>query len=209
MSSEPSVRDQARSLTSFTPDTRSDVAGSVLRRLWNARHELRNISPALNARFHLRTAEWQGWRVRLWGRPHVVNAGRISLGDRVRIDSTVARIELRTLPGGLIEIGDNVFINYGSSLVASAHVIIRDGCLIGPHVMIWDTDYHRVEDKAWDPSGLPILLEERVWVATRATILKGVTVGHDAVVAAGAVVVRDVPPRTVVAGVPAQVVREF
>ena len=133
----------------------------------------------------------------------------MTIGDRVRLDSTVATLELVVLPGGHLEIGDNVFINYGSSLVSSAHVRVSEGCLIGTHVMVMDCDFHRVEDKAWDTTGVRVVLEERVWLGNRSMILKGVTVGHDAVVAAGSVVTRDVPPRTVVVGVPARVVRKF
>jgi acetyltransferase-like isoleucine patch superfamily enzyme len=66
-----------------------------------------------------------------------------------------------------------------------------------------------VEDKSWDTSGEPIILEDRVWLGNRSIVLKGVTLGHDAVVAAGSVVTKDVPPRTVVAGVPAKVIRRF
>jgi maltose O-acetyltransferase len=139
----------------------------------------------------------------------VANQGRLTVGDRVRLDSTVATLELAVLPGGHLEIGDNVFVNYGSSLVSSAHVRVGDGCLIGTHVMVMDCDFHRVEDKAWDTTGHPVILEDRVWLGNRSIVLKGVTVGHDAVVAAGSVVTRDVPPRTVVAGVPARVVRRF
>ncbi len=75
--------------------------------------------------------------------------------------------------------------------------------------MIMDSDFHRVEDKSWDTSGVPIILEDRVWIGNRSIVLKGVRIGHDAVVAAGSVVTHDVPPRTVVAGVPARVVRTF
>ena len=75
--------------------------------------------------------------------------------------------------------------------------------------MIMDCDFHRVEDKAWDTTGVPIIIEDRVWISNRSIVLKGVRIGHDAVVAAGSVVTRDVPPRTVVAGVPARVVRTF
>jgi maltose O-acetyltransferase len=139
----------------------------------------------------------------------VSNHGRLTIGERVRLVSTVARLELVVLPGGHLEIGDNVFINYGSSLVASRHVKIGNDCLIGTHVMVMDCDFHRVEDKAWDTTGVPVVIEDRVWLGNRSMVLKGVTVGHDAVVAAGSVVTRDVPPRTVVAGVPARVVREF
>jgi acetyltransferase-like isoleucine patch superfamily enzyme len=150
-----------------------------------------------------------GRRVRLHGRPAVVNQGTLTIGDRVRLVSTVATLELATLPGGHLEIGDNVFINYGSSLVSSTHVKVGNDCLIGTHVMVMDCDFHRVEDKVWDTSGAPIVLEDRVWLGNRSIVLKGVTIGHDAVVAAGSVVTHDVPPRTVVAGVPARVVRQF
>jgi acetyltransferase-like isoleucine patch superfamily enzyme len=167
------------------------------------------IWPALNARLRLRSATSLGRRVTLRGRPAVTNDGRMTIGDRVRLVSTVATLELVTLPGGHLEIGDNVFVNYGSSLVSSAHVKIGNDCLIGAHVTVMDCDFHRVEDKAWDTSGAPIVIEERVWLGNRSMVLKGVRVGHDAVVAAGAVVTREVPARTLVAGVPARVVRRF
>ena len=170
---------------------------------------LRLIGPALNARVRLRHATRLGRRVTLRGRPKVVNQGRMTIGDRVRLDSTVATLELVALPGGHLEIGENVFINYGSSLVSSAHVKIGNDCLIGTHVMVMDCDFHRVEDKAWDTTGAPVVLEDRVWLCNRSIVLKGVTIGHDSVVAAGSVVTRDVPPRTVVAGNPARVVRQF
>jgi len=139
----------------------------------------------------------------------VINQGVMTFGDRVRLDSTLARLELATIDGGHLEIGNNVFINFGSSIVAAARVSIGDDSLIGTHVTVMDTDFHRVEDKEWDTTGRPIILERGVWLGNRSIVLKGVRIGHDAVVAAGAVVTRDVPPRTVVAGNPARVVREF
>jgi acetyltransferase-like isoleucine patch superfamily enzyme len=185
-----------------------EVSGrSVLGRLGYLWANLAKIGPVLNARRHLRHATSLGPRVTLYGRPSVVNDGTLTVGDRVRLVSTVATLELVALPGGHLEIGDNVFINYGSSLVASTHVKIGNDCLIGTHVMVMDTDFHRVEDKSWDTSGQPVILEERVWLGNRSIILKGVTIGHDSVVAAGSVVTQDVPPRTIVAGVPAKVIR--
>jgi acetyltransferase-like isoleucine patch superfamily enzyme len=177
--------------------------------LWASRGQLRKIGPALNARRHLRKATRLGNRVTLYGKPKVVNQGTMTFGDRVRLDSSVATLELVALRGGLLEIGDNVFINYGCSLVASTHVRIGNDSLIGTHVMVMDTDFHRVEDKAYDTSGKPVILEERVWLGNRSMVLKGVTIGHDSVVAAGSVVIGDVPPRSIVAGVPARVVRTF
>jgi acetyltransferase-like isoleucine patch superfamily enzyme len=190
------------------PGRDSDIA-SWAARFWAARHKLLLLGPALNARLRLRGAAHMGRRVTLYGRPHIVTQGRMTIGDRVRLVSTVAALELVALRGGHLEIGNNVFINYGSSLVSSAHVKVGADCLIGTHVMVMDCDFHRVEDKAWDTSGSPVVLEERVWLANRSIVLKGVTIGHDAVVAAGSVVTRDVPPRTLVAGSPARIVRTF
>ncbi len=179
-----------------------------LARFGDALRRVRLIGPAINARVRLRSATL-GRRVTLRGDPAVDNAGRMTFGDRVRLVSTVARLELVTLPGGHLEIGNNVFVNYGTSLVAASHVKIGDDCLIGAHVTVMDTDYHRVEDKAWDTTGEPIVIEDRVWLGNRSMVLKGVRIGHDSVVAAASVVTRDVPSRTLVAGVPAKVVRRF
>jgi maltose O-acetyltransferase len=180
-----------------------------LAEFWARRYLVGKILPALNARWHLRHATSRGSRITLVGHPKVVNQGRMTFGERVRLDSTVAKMELVALPGGHLDIGNNVFINYGSSLVSSKHVKVGDDCLIGTHVMVMDTDFHRVEDKAWDTTGESIVIEDRVWLGNRSIVLKGVTVGHDSVVAAGSVVTKDVPPRCVVAGVPAKVVRRF
>jgi acetyltransferase-like isoleucine patch superfamily enzyme len=182
---------------------------SALARLWSVGGQLARIPAVLNARWHLRRANRVGPRVTLSGRPKVVNEGTMTFGDRVQLDSTVAKLELVALSGGHLEVGDRVLINYGSSLVASNHIKIGNQVLIGTHVMVMDCDFHSVEDKTWDTTGEPVILEERVWLGNRSIVLKGVTVGHDSVVAAGSVVTRDVPPRTVVAGNPARVVRQF
>jgi acetyltransferase-like isoleucine patch superfamily enzyme len=183
--------------------------GDLAPRVLAFARQLQLVGRALNARLRLRSATSVGSHVTLRGRPSVSNRGRLTIGSHVRFVSTVATLELATLPGGHLEIGNDVFINYGTSLVSSAHVKIGNGCLIGTHVMVMDCDFHRVEDKAWDTSGSPIVLEDRVWLGNRTMILKGVLVGHDSVVAAGSVVTSDVPPRTLVAGVPARVVRSF
>jgi acetyltransferase-like isoleucine patch superfamily enzyme len=196
------------------PATPQDAAAAATPRgLWSRlRYVLARLDragPALNARWRLRSASHLGRRVTLRGKPHIDNQGTLTVGERVRLVSTVATLELAVLPGARLEIGDNVFINYGTSIVAGNRVTIGDDCLIGTHVMVMDCDFHRVEDKAWDTTGTPIILQDRVWLGNRSIILKGVTIGHDAVVAAGSVVTHDVPAETVVAGVPARVVRRF
>jgi len=162
----------------------------------------------VNGHWQLRSAT-RGRRVTLQGRLALHNQGRLILGDRIRLVSTPFPLEIVTMPGGCIEMGTNVFINFGTSIVASNRVRIGSDCLIGTHVMVMDCDFHRVEDKSWDTTGYPVFIEDRVWLANRCIVLKGVRIGHDAVVAAGAVVTRDVAPRSVVAGNPARVVRTF
>src|SRR5262249_59518708 len=127
------------------------------------------------------------------GRPVLSNEGRMTFGDRVRLVSTVLPLELVTLPGGHLEIGTNVFVNYGTSIVASSHVRIGNDCLVGTHVMVMDTDFHRVEDKAWDTSGQPVIIEDRVWLGNRSMVLKGVRIGHDPAAPPGTVVTPAVP----------------
>jgi maltose O-acetyltransferase len=74
-----------------------------------------------------------------------------------------------------------------------------------------DNDFHRVEPERRHevPESLPIILGENVWLGARVVVLRGVTIGAHSVVAAGSVVTRDIPPRTLAAGVPARVVREL
>jgi len=187
----------------------AEAGRTRLARIRAAFEQLQRGFAALNARRQLHSADRLGPRVTLKGRLALSNRGRLRIGDRVRLVSTPFPLELAILETGRLEIGTNVFINFGTSIVASALVSIGNDCLIGTHVMVMDCDFHRVEDKAWDTTGQPIVIEDRVWLANRSIVLKGVRIGHDAVVAAGAVVSRDVPPRTVVAGNPARVVRNF
>ena len=78
-------------------------------------------------------------------------------------------------------------------------------CAISWGVQIQDTNFHRLRGTI--ETTRPVRIEDGVWIAANATVLKGVTIGQGAVVAAGAVVTKDVPPRTMVAGVPARVIR--
>jgi maltose O-acetyltransferase len=119
----------------------------------------------------------------------------MTIGYRARLELTVATLELFTLPGGHLKIEDGVYMNYGSSFASSAHVRVNNDWLIGTHEMVMGRDSHRVEDK--------------IWLGNRSIVANGVTIGHDVVVAAGSIVSPEVPLRSVVAGVPARVVRRF
>jgi maltose O-acetyltransferase len=169
-----------------------------------------NGRAVLNARWALRGAE-VGDRVRLRGRPAVANRGRMVIGRRVQLVSTIATLELVADPGGLLEIGEATLVNFGCSLVATELVRIGRDCHIGPYTMMLDNDFHRVEPerRLERPPSKPIVIEDNVWIGARCIIMAGVTVGRDSCVGAGSVVTSDVAPRTLVAGVPAKKIRDL
>ncbi len=156
----------------------------------------------LRARWYLRRAQ-VGARVRVWGQPSIEAYGRMIIGERVRLVSTIATTELVAGEHGTLEIGESAFINYGCSIAASQLVRIGPRCNIGTYVIMMDNDFHRLEPERRDerPESKPIILEENVWLGARVIVLRGVTIG------AGSVVTRDVPPRSVAVGLPARVIR--
>lgn len=111
--------------------------------------------------------------------------------------------------GRFTKIGKRVFINHGCSFLDLGGITIEDEVLIGPQVKLV-TENHPLDPKT--RKGLvtkPILIKKNAWIGAGATILPGVTVGENAVVAAGAVVSKDVPDNTVVGGVPAKTLRSI
>ncbi|MCM3268303.1 acyltransferase [Paenibacillus elgii] len=108
-------------------------------------------------------------------------------------------------PGATVEIGDKTFINRRTEFMCKQHIRVGSHCAISWDVSIMDTDYHTIMDGR--PNTKPVIIGDHVWIGCKATILKGVTIGDGAIVAAGSVVAHDVPPRSVVAGVPAKVVK--
>jgi acetyltransferase-like isoleucine patch superfamily enzyme len=132
--------------------------------------------------------------------------GRVELGDRVLLWPGVKLsvggangVPARLTIGSGTDVGDRTQIHCG------AEVTIGAGTLISWDVVIMDRDYHALDADA--EVCRPVRIGERVWIGCRATVLKGVTIGDGAVVAAGSVVTRDVPAGALVAGNPARVVR--
>ncbi len=99
----------------------------------------------------------------------------------------------------------NSFINSDCKIRCHKEINIGDRCAISHDVTIMDADAHSING---EKESKPVTIKDRVWIGTRATILKGVTVGEGAVIAAGSVVIKDVPNNTVVAGVPAKIVKK-
>lgn len=106
--------------------------------------------------------------------------------------------------GALLEIGNNTYLN-GGSVDCCHHILIGDDCAIAGGVHISDNSWHAISDVK-EKKGITI--GNKVWIATNAQIMPGVTIGDGAIVAAGAIVTKDVPAQCMVAGVPAKVVKE-
>lgn len=124
-------------------------------------------------------------------------------------ESTVVFPPFTTNFGRFTRIGKNVFINHGCSFLDLGGITIEDNVLIGPQVKLV------TENHPLDPAtrkGLitkPILVKQNAWIGAGATILPGVTIGENSIVAAGAVVSKDVPDNTVVGGIPAKFLKNI
>ena len=106
-----------------------------------------------------------------------------------------------------ITVGKNVFINSGCTFQDQGGITIGDGALIGHQVSIATINHAIDPEDRGSMTFRPVVIGKNVWIGDHATILPGVTVGDGAIIAAGAVVTKDVPPRAIVAGVPAKVIR--
>ena len=170
-----------------------------------------NVRAVLRAYWYLRHADRVGTKVRVWGRPSIANRGKMCIGDRVRLDSRIATLELVTDAGATLEIETGTYINYGCSIGATRFVKIGPFCTIGTHVIIMDNNYHRLEPQRRQerPDSAPVTLGENVWLGARVIVLPGVTIGDCSVVGAGSVVTRDIPPHSLAVGLPAKVVRSI
>ena len=109
--------------------------------------------------------------------------------------------------GKNIHIGKNVFINMGCKFQDQGGIFIGDWALIGHNVVLATLNHAASPKDRGSMIPAPIRIGKNVWVGANAVILPGVTIGDGAIVAAGAVVNRDVPENTVVGGVPAKVIR--
>jgi acetyltransferase-like isoleucine patch superfamily enzyme len=131
----------------------------------------------------------------------------VHVGDNVLLERDV---RISTGANARVYIGDNSYLGDGCNLLAVKELRIGKKCSISWHVLFMDTSSHPLGFAGEIPETkiAPIVVEDHVWIGCRAVILKGVTVGTGSIIANNAVVTKDVPPRTMVAGNPARVIKE-
>ena len=111
--------------------------------------------------------------------------------------------------GKNIQVGKNVFINACCHFQDHGGVTIGDDCQIGHNVVFATLNHGLTPEDRKTTYPAPIVLGKNVWIGSNATILQGVTIGDNAIVAAGAVVTKDVAANTIVGGVPAKFIRNI
>lgn len=111
--------------------------------------------------------------------------------------------------GKNIFLGKRVFLNSGCHFQDQGGVYIGDGVLVGSQTVFATLNHGIRPEERQDLHPAPIHVEDNVWIGSHVTVLSGVTIGKNAIVAAGSVVTRDVPPDTLVGGVPARVLRHL
>ena len=168
------------------------------------------LRSTMAAKVWLRDCDKVGPKTRTFWRPNIENRGRIEIGARVRLNSNWAPVELVTGPRGHIEIGDGVFVNYGSMISAQQSVRIGAGVMIGNYCIVADTEIPGIGAPP-DGPGMPasaVEIGEGAWLAARVTVLPGTRIGAGAVISAGSVVSGDIPAGAVAGGIPARVIRQ-
>lgn len=146
----------------------------------------------------------------LLGKVTVNKYGELEIGRQFSMIGRPWASQLTVEKGAKLLFGHNVFINSGCGIAATTRIQIGNDVRIGPRTSIMDSDYHRLDaGVSFTDLPKPVIIGDNVWIGTRCTILPGVTIGKNSVVAAGSVVIKDVPENVVVAGVPAKVIREL
>ena len=147
------------------------------------------------------------WCVKIFGAP-------IELGDYVNVVASADRkvrlaVWSEEKDRGRIRIGDYCLISPGVRIGSAHEIIVGDNCMMAHGAYLTDSDWHDVYNRITIGKTAPIKIENNVWVGDSAIICKGVTVGENSIIGAGAVVVNSVPSNCIAAGNPAKVVKQL
>ena len=111
--------------------------------------------------------------------------------------------------GRNIKVGKSVFINQNCTFMDRGGITIDDNALIAPRVNLITINHCIEPSRRRDVYSKPIHICKNVWIGAGATVTQGVTIGENSIIAAGAVVTKDIPPNVIAAGVPAKVIRKI
>jgi acetyltransferase-like isoleucine patch superfamily enzyme len=162
------------------------------------------VRQRLKAVWSLRKVSQRGKRCVVFGSP-IVDASDMVVGDEFKVWSG-PRVTL--ISGwGKIRFGDRCFVNTGSTIIAVEEITVGDDVAFANEVYVMDSDSHGVEGRPHRQA--PVRIGNGCWIGARAMIMPGVTLGDRVLVAAGAIVTKDVPDDCLVAGNPARVVRQL
>ena len=154
----------------------------------------RRLVGELNTGYHA-PDEVRALLERIWGQP---------------LDASVRMFPpFHTAFGKLTRVGREVFINFGCTFLDQGGITLEDGVFIGPGAKIPTEHHPEATEVRHRLLVKPVTIRRNTWIGAGAVVLPGVTVGENAIVGAGAVVTKDVPAGTVVAGVPAKVLRNI
>lgn len=130
------------------------------------------------------------------------------IGDPIA-ESTEIRLPFYSDYGHNIKLGERIFFNANVMMVDLGGITIEDDVLTGPGAYLVSVNRKLTPSKRRELDLNSVLIKKNAWIGAKAVILPGVTVGENAVVAAGAVVTKDVEANTVVAGVPAKIIKKI
>lgn len=169
-----------------------------------------------------------GQGIQVFGRAIVVRypGTTISIGDNSIFNACFKHLsaglgfglKIRTLcRNARIQIGASCELNACALICRTTEIILEDNVLIGAGTIIMDSDFHSLEPRKRIPgqktaafeNDSPVHIGENVWIGLNVTLLKGVCIGKNSVIAAGSVVTHKIPPNVVAAGIPAKVVKKL
>lgn len=169
------------------------------------------LGPGVRAHGPVGLLRWPGGGISIGARVSMISSWR-----RATAASLAAPVRLRVFgPGASIEIGEGANLNGTSITARSQRIRIGRHVMLAPNCVIVDSDFHALwppEARMTDPGyerDAPVTVGDYAWIGMNCLILKGVSIGRGAMIGAGSVVTRDVPPFCLAAGAPARVLRRL